>query len=95
MDTKLASKSDISHNHEDWYYALEAKGITDCLTDTINPGIYIYGSDSASKPSDNGGVILTIGTPSLWTERIAIDIVGTLYFSLYQPGTSYGTWKSI
>ena len=86
-----------SEDVENFYYK-GATNASDCLKDTITPGIYIYGDDAINRPLNedgNGGVILTIGFLKMWTTRIAVSNSLRLFLSLHIPGTSYGEWKEL
>lgn len=65
----------------------------DLLQQTTEQGIYRYSGVTSGAPDswDTGVVIvLSIGN---WLGRLAITAAGGLYTSIYQPGSSYGTWS--
>lgn len=79
-------------------YKLAAASVTDCLTQTGNPGTYIYENKSTitNRPETGcGGCIITIGYEENYCIRICVTTFNNLYIAVYQPGISYGSWKKI
>lgn len=65
----------------------------DLLQKTTEQGIYRYsGITSGAPDSWDTGVVIALSMGN-WIGRLAITAAGGLYISIYQPGSSYGTWS--
>lgn len=65
----------------------------DLLQKTTEQGIYRYsGITSGAPDSWDTGVVIALSMGN-WIGRLAITAAGGLYTSIYQPGSSYGTWS--
>lgn len=65
----------------------------DLLQQTTEQGIYRYSGVTSSAPDSwDTGVVIVLSMGN-WFGRLAITAAGGLYTSIYQPGSSYGTWS--
>lgn len=63
------------------------------MQQTTEQGIYRYsGITSGAPDSWDTGVVIVLSMGN-WLGRLAITAAGGLYTSIYQPGSSYGTWS--
>lgn len=80
---------------------LSQKGfVDDCLQDTVDAGYYQYYFTANNKPSDADGIVISVPwfeKTDTWHNkfsfRLAIDINGNLYTSVYKEGISWGEWN--
>ena len=86
-------------DHYQWiidrYTRVATQVQSNVLTETRNPGTYLYNTDKVDKPNDERGAIISFGYEPSMTARIAITESGLVYTSMYTFGQSYGTWKRL
>lgn len=71
--------------------------ITDGLLQTVGTGIYLYDSaDSTNIPVAAGtGVIFSFNLGTTLCYRLCITSAEGVWYSVYIPGSTYGTWKHL
>lgn len=67
--------------------------VSDCLTETIESGFYSWYNGRNQPGEKINGLILAIKYNDDHTFRLAFAHDGTMYFSKYSRGSSWGTWK--
>lgn len=78
--------------------ALLYKGdVTNGLTETVASGIYTYdAANCANVPVTTGcGTIVSFGFGTTLCYRLCLTSASGVYYSVYIPGTTYGTWTKL
>lgn len=90
--------TDVSNLTNNIGKALLYKGaITDGLLQTVDTGIFHYdGGSSANVPVNTGtGVIYSFNMETVLCYRLCITSADGVWYSVYIPGQTYGTWKRL
>lgn len=79
---------------------LNGKSVTDCLTQTVDTGFYLFANGTANQPGNTAGCIITIRLGSELAYRLALCGDGTTnhgeaYVSVFRSGKSYGVWQKL
>ena len=78
--------------------ALLYKGtVTDGLTQTASSGIYTYDAANCENvPVSTGtGTIVSFGFGTTLCYRLCLTSASGVYYSVYIPGTTYGSWNKL